>query len=237
MIADLRKGAGMHNSISSNHKSYGRTHRCFTLIELLVVVAIISVLIALLLPALAQARQQTRITLCGNNLRQFGLVHTQHADENDDWFLYTPSCDRRSPELVHTDQFVYYLKTKFKVPESMFFCPFRPNTLNNCIRYTWYTLIGYTYLARIDEKVYKYFWNGYHSPCQVDQSLPWWVLMSDQCRTWPIQTNHYFASGFANNVLCVDGHVVHQTAGLLPYFSEVVNGLPTGYWVWWANTQ
>ena len=64
-------------------------HRGFTLVELLVVIAIISILISLLLPALARARSLANQVLCASNQRQIGVAMYQWADDHNG---FAPGC-------------------------------------------------------------------------------------------------------------------------------------------------
>jgi prepilin-type N-terminal cleavage/methylation domain-containing protein len=145
------------------------SRRAFTLIELLVVIAIIAILAALLLPALAGAKERARRVNCKNHIRQFILAaHMYGSDANDR--LPSGLSDNPNPEDEHipvistnTRNTVITYAGDFRILE----CPSLGDPFNKKPGWTepnYGYVIGYNYLGGHTNTPW---------PALPDQSVTW----------------------------------------------------------------
>jgi prepilin-type N-terminal cleavage/methylation domain-containing protein/prepilin-type processing-associated H-X9-DG protein len=78
----------------------------FSLIELLVVISTVSILMAVLMPAITGARQQARAVTCRSNLRQLVLANIEYSNDNDGFFV--PAAEDLWFSFPGTTQAGYY---------------------------------------------------------------------------------------------------------------------------------
>lgn len=89
----------MVNNLGGSVMIGGRKNEAFTLVELLVVISIITLLMAILVPALQKARGQARQLWCMSTLRTFSLAHKQYLADTGKYLPHTNYYDPYSPWL------------------------------------------------------------------------------------------------------------------------------------------
>ena len=198
----MKKARTLFTGIRGKLKiAINRTFACpqhkhaFTLIELLVVITIISILAAMLLPALRNARESAKKISCISNMKQIGLSFQLYADDWNDYYPWNGAT--QADWVIKINQY-FPESNRINGKNSMFLCPSEKRS-GNC---------NYGYPRELDlwgVPVRGTMWtNGsIWQAIMADTAPGYYYFDSYQIGTLTAEFRH---NGGAN-VLFADGHV------------------------------
>jgi prepilin-type N-terminal cleavage/methylation domain-containing protein/prepilin-type processing-associated H-X9-DG protein len=204
--------------------------KMFTLIELLVVIAIISILAAMLMPALQKAREAARSASCQSNLKNVGLGLQFYLNDYDG---YLPAGDNGS---AYGDQRLWYRYTfenyygfsingnqrePYRKPNSSILtCPADPVPVVYDIAFSYsannhvvsiYQTVNNRWIYRPPTTI-----DQIHNPSELFYAVDWWrpdgapitMMPHNMMDVWSnTLPERYESHNGGNNVVFVDGHV------------------------------